>query len=242
MDTGGEDTEGRQYDNPSTMWKQQLEEQGGESKWYAKAYDFWAKQEASVSGVLGGYSATNEPDLSESLQFLDLLGRITSPPTFGSVLDAGAGIGRITQGCLLKKFESVDLVESDARYVETAKKNLAGTGAANFFCAPIQAFSFAGRSYDVIWNQWVLLYLTDDHLVSYLQRCRSALRPDGVICVKENVVLKGNFVVDNDDNSITRTDGHYKEIFKQAGLQLILEKRQLRWPTDLFPVMMYALR
>lgn len=30
--------------------------------------------------------------------------------------------------------------------------------------------------YDVIWAQWVLLYLTDEDLVSFLQRCKKGLR------------------------------------------------------------------
>ena len=31
--------------------------------------------------------------------------------------------------------------------------------------------------YDVIWAQWVLLYLTDEDLVAFLQRCKKGLRP-----------------------------------------------------------------
>ena len=60
----------------------------------------------------------------------------------------------------------------------------------------------------VIWNQWCCLYLTDEHFVQYLQRCRAAMKPNGLIVVKENCVLEGRHAFDHDDNSITRTDAH----------------------------------
>ena len=46
------------------------------------------------------------------------------------------------------------------------------------------------------------------HGARYLQRCRAALKPNGLIVVKENVVLEGRHAFDHDDNSITRTDAH----------------------------------
>lgn len=94
----------------------------------------------------------------------------------------------------------------------------------------------------MIWNQWVLLYLADDDLIAYLQRCAESLRENGLICVKENVVMEGQFVVDDEDNSITRTHAQYRNVFDRAGLELVFEQRQMDWPQELFPVMMYAVR
>lgn len=48
--------------------------------------------------------------------------------------------------------------------------------------------------------------------------------------MKENVVIEGKFVVDKDDNSITRTDSQYKTLFARAGLSLVLEMIQPHWP------------
>merc|ERR1719162_2093729 len=94
----------------------------------------------------------------------------------------------------------------------------------------------------MIWAQWVLLYLPDDDLVAFLERCTAGLRRQGLICIKENVVLAGKWVLDKEDNSIARTDKQMKAIFEKAGLQLVHELQQTCWPTDLIPVMMYALR
>lgn len=42
----------------------------------------------------------------------------------GSALDVGAGIGRITKQLLAKQFASVDLLEMNQTFLDTAKKDL----------------------------------------------------------------------------------------------------------------------
>merc|ERR1719228_2927639 len=128
-------------------------------------------------------------------------------------------------------------MEPNLKMLEEAKRTCK---LRNAYSTPLQDFTPKGP-YDCIWNQWCLLYLTDDHLIDYLQRCQRALRENGIIVVKENVCLKDDcgFVVDKEDNSITRHHSHYVEIFEAAGLTLIHEIRQSLWPEDLFPVMMY---
>ena len=108
-------------------------------------------------------------------------------------------------------------------------------------------------------RQWVIMFLVDDDLVAFLQvpvcqvlcssgrvtntaqRCRRMLKPKGVICVKENVSEQG-FVVDREDSSLTRSDVHFKQVFARAGCTLLHEQLQQQFPTELFKVMMYALR
>jgi len=238
----GEDSEGREYADVSQMWGCELGAQGGRSQWYAKAASHWDEQEASLNGVLGGYPETNGPDLRESRRFLNLLRRLPAPPSFGTVLDCGAGIGRVTRGLLLQCFQRVDLVEPNGRLLEMARREVNDSRAERYITSTLQQFSPEWDRYDVIWAQWVLLYLADDDLVQFLVRCKRSLRDRGVICVKENVVLKGNWVVDKEDNSIARTDTQYKDIFERAGLKVIHETEQDCWPKNLIPVKTYALR
>lgn len=42
-------------------------------------------------------------------------------------MDGGAGIGRVTQGFLMKNFPVVDLVEQDHQFLEEAKMSLKPT-------------------------------------------------------------------------------------------------------------------
>jgi len=240
MKEQGEDSEGNAFKSIDEMWTEQLKE--GHDSWYKRAQDYWDNQEASVNGVLGGYGDTSTADIRESTRFLELLqkGDLCNGNKFETALDTGAGIGRVTQGLLKHKFRYVDLMEPCEKMLNEAKRTIE---LRNTYSTPLQDFTPEGP-YDCIWNQWCLLYLTDDHLVDYLKRCKSALRENGIIVVKENVVVDpdSGFLVDKEDNSITRKDSQYKDIFTRAGLKVIMELRQACWPKDLLPVMMYMLR
>jgi len=234
----GEDSDGTKYSDVTDLWAGLKKD-----SWYSKAQSYWEGQEANLNGVLGGFPETNGPDIRESQRFLDLVRRAEGDALrVGSVLDAGAGIGRVTSGFLLNAFQQVDLLEPNSRLLETARKEIKDPRAERFIESSLQDFEPEPGRYDVIWAQWVLLYLTDDDLNAFLGRCIKALRPGGWIFVKENVVLEGNWVVDKCDNSISRTDQQYKEVFKRAHLILKHELKQACWPSDLIPVKMYALR
>ena len=73
------------------------------------------------------------------------------------------------------------------------------------------------------------MYLTDDDLITMLNRCKDNLTADGCIIVKENIYDhvndQGAFTVDNSDNSVIRSTEHFKEIFKKAGLKVIKEEK-----------------
>lgn len=111
--------------------------------------------------------------------------------------------------------------------------------------------------YDCIWNQWVLLYLTDEDLISYLQRCKTALTDSdtGFIFCKENVMpppktpseleterYKRGFEVDAEDNGLTRSDERYRMLFEKAGFDIVCAMKQANWPEGLYPVYMYVLK
>ncbi|KAF4661143.1 Alpha N-terminal protein methyltransferase 1B [Perkinsus chesapeaki] len=233
--------------SPWDMWSEKLS--GGSDKWYGKAVSYWENQPSSDDGVLQGFAGLSPTDVMGSLKFLDTIERrVPNSPMFHTVADCGAGIGRVTREVLTQKFQIIDLVEPCANLLETAKNTLTPAATApsrieKFIQLGVQDFDPELGRYDMIWNQWCLLYLTDEDLVAYLKRCKEALAArGGVIVVKENVVIDGKFVVDKDDNSITRTDAQYKTLFARAGLHLALEMIQPHWPNDLFPVKMYCLR
>ena len=61
-----------------------------------------------------------------------------------------------------------------------------------------------GASYDLVWIQWCLGYLSDAQLVESLRRCKSVLTDDGLIVVKENLSTGGEDHLDEQDGGITR--------------------------------------
>ena len=61
--------------------------------------------------------------------------------------------------------------------------------------------------------------------------------------IKESVAREERgFYVDRTDSSITRTDRHFRQIFADAGLYLVLDAEQPGMPREIFPVHMFALR
>ncbi|CAI5534533.1 unnamed protein product, partial [Closterium sp. Naga37s-1] len=195
--------------------------------------------EASVDGVLGGYGAVSSTDAAGSAAFLhEVYGaQLDAARSQGRplvALDCGAGIGRVTKEFLLHVFNEVDLVEPVRHFIDAARDHLASPPssaaspaashrAVNFFCCPLQEFSPDAGRYDVVWVQWCIGHLTDADLIAFLHRCLAGLRPGGIIVLKENTCQKG-FVLDKADSSVTRSDAYFRDLFKQANLQLLKSK------------------
>ncbi|KAK2077977.1 hypothetical protein QBZ16_003845 [Prototheca wickerhamii] len=169
------------YSSPQEFWDEvEANRLSGEGpQWYRQAVDYWDSQEASDNGVLGGFEELTEVDIADSKKFI------------------------------LK----VDLVEPSAHLLEQArtqfsKRSLrdgipAGHRVVNYYQVGLEQFEPEQGRYDMIWVQWALLYLTDDDVVRFFERCGKALKPGGMLLCKENVSAEG-FVVDRSDLSITR--------------------------------------
>ncbi|KAF7067973.1 hypothetical protein CFC21_073778 [Triticum aestivum] len=229
------------------------EEAGGEGKreeWYSKGIAYWQGVEASTEGVLGGYGCVNDADVKGSAAFLRpiLAERFGAAKRHLVALDCGSGIGRVTKNFLIKHFNEVDLVEPVAHFLEAARENLSSCmdvghdthKAANFYCIPLQDFTPEEGRYDVIWIQWCIGQLTDDDFISFFNRAKVGLKPDGFFVLKENIAKNG-FVLDKEDNSVTRSDAYFRELFNKCGLYIHTIKNQKELPEELFAVRMYAL-
>ncbi|KAJ7097863.1 alpha-N-methyltransferase NTM1 [Mycena belliarum] len=113
--------------------------------------------------------------------------------------------------------------------------------------APPETDAVSG--FDVVWCQWCLGHLSDPELVAFLRRSRAALRDEqrSLIVVKENLCSdladgRAAIVFDEQDSSLTRSDLAWKDVFAQAGLEIIHEQVQEGLPAGLYVVKMYALR
>lgn len=92
-----------------------------------------------------------------------------------------------------------------------------------------------------MWVQWVSGHLPDHHFVAFLGRCRTGLKPGGLVVVKENVA-SGGFVLDKADSFLTRSEDHFMALFSQAGYCVLRRKVQKNFPKELFAVIMYSLK
>eukprot|EP01087_Luapelamoeba_hula_P022722 TRINITY_DN8214_c0_g1_i1.p1 TRINITY_DN8214_c0_g1~~TRINITY_DN8214_c0_g1_i1.p1 ORF type:complete len:343 (-),score=77.47 TRINITY_DN8214_c0_g1_i1:1023-2051(-) len=184
--------------------------------WYSKSDAYWKNVEPTVDGVLGGFGFLSPIDIRTSRAFIARFlsplppdAPVTTPTGTTAVLDCGAGIGRITKELLLDIFERVDLIEPNATFLDTARRDLSNTQhpkghkAEKYFCSALQDFAPERNTYDVIWLQWVIGYLTDVDFVALLKRFKQSLKPNGIIVVKDNVTRE-SFYVDKEDSSVTR--------------------------------------
>eukprot|EP01132_Coremiostelium_polycephalum_P007553 gene7553-9287_t len=248
---GGSDSDGGSYKNIDDLWVKELDKEAqnsSENKWYHLADEYWKSVDATVDGMLGGLSHIADIDVSTSKLFLSqfIQGKIKGrePMKLNRALDCGAGIGRVTKTFLIPMgFQSVDLVEQNLKFLDEAKNSMLKdeNKVENYYGVGLQDFKFEqGRLYDCIWIQWVIGHLHDNDLIEFLNRCMDALAPNGIICIKDNTARK-TFVMDKQDNSVTRTESHFKYLFEQSGCHLIKTLVQPGFPKDLFPVILYAL-
>ncbi|XP_063065984.1 N-terminal Xaa-Pro-Lys N-methyltransferase 1 [Engraulis encrasicolus] len=215
-----------------------------EGAFYSKAEDYWKHVAPTVDGMLGGYGTISNVDINGSKKFLErYVGEEEGKTGCGVALDCGAGIGRITKRLLLPMFRTVDLVDVTQEFLDKAKTYLAEDAkrVENYFCVGLQDFKPLPGRYDVIWIQWVIGHLTDDHLVEFLRRCQGGLRPGGLIVIKDNVAFEG-VIPDEVDSSVCRDLDLLKRIVQRAGLGIVREELQRDFPEEIYEVWMLALR
>ncbi|XP_058731339.1 alpha N-terminal protein methyltransferase 1 [Vicia villosa] len=252
MDAAGLDNNGREYTTADEMWREQAGDLNKKTLWYREGVSYWEGVNATVEGVLGGFSDVNEPDISCSDEFLKNLLSERFPPDGKNqplvALDCGSGIGRVTKNLLIRHFNEVDLLEPVSHFLEAARETLTSGAyansdmhkAVNFYCVPLQDFTPDIGRYDVIWIQWCIGHLTDDDFITFFKRAKVGLKPGGLFVLKENI-SKSGFVLDNDDRSVTRSDSYFRELFSRCGLHIYKAKDQKGFPDGLFAVKMYAL-
>ncbi|KAI8779352.1 N-terminal Xaa-Pro-Lys N-methyltransferase 1-A [Biomphalaria glabrata] len=221
------------------------EDSNSKDPFYADAKDYWAKIDPTVDGMLGGFAKISPTDINGSKAFLRPFLKIAGgsvTPKFA--LDCGAGIGRVTKRLLLPIFENVDMVEQDRHFCDNAKEFIGpeASRVENIFCMGLQDFTPTENKYNLIWSQWVLGHLEDNHLIHFFQRCQKGLADGGIIIAKENVLEEGQKSFDDNDSSYTRTRKELKDCIKKAGLTIIAEEKQRDFPKDLYPVYMFALK
>lgn len=227
-----------------------------EAAFYAETIAHWTSAAITSDdneGVLGGWGEVDEEDAKGSLAFLAhhlQNGKPWSAPIANyRALDCGAGVGRVTDNVLLHVAEQVHLVEVSDKLLAQAKEKLSANATRiELEQASLREFAPPPNSYNLVWAQWVLGHLTDTDVVGLLHRCRLALRPDGVVAVKDNTATPsecdqcGNrYLLDTENAAVIRTHNHMRHLYKLAGLKLVRSEVQTGFPEDLHPVRMYWL-
>lgn len=248
----GTDSEDKDYTSIQQLWKKhtiQLQKKSKpETKWYATAQEFWDSPEncpITHDGVLQGFGFLTPSDTEGSNAFLDELAIRNPSLQFGRVADCGAGMGRVSKHLLLPRFQHVDLIEQSPRLSAATAQYLdseADQSRTTCIVQGLQDFTPDPNTYDVIWIQWVIGHIFDLDAIMFFKRCAAGLKPNGVIVLKDNIASKDyTFVVDKEDSSVARSMVYIKLLITLSGLKIDLEKVQTGFPSELTPVMMFAM-
>jgi protein N-terminal methyltransferase len=147
---------------------------------------------------------------------------------------------------LSRHFDIVDLVEPIPAFLQKAESCLDHSSESSqrgrlgeLVQLGLQHFHPIPGRYHVIWAQWVMSHLTDNDLVLFIQRSLSALSTkNGLLILKENLSRSDDYVVDEQDSSVTRSEATLRKLFDRAGATIVAEMNQTGFPRNLFPVKM----
>jgi len=186
----GSDDAGRSYASLETLWTEQARHHreyyaANERWWDEDGYGGGSDEEAMIG------DGSSEEDIEHSLRLLDALKARRPALAFGSALDGGSGVGRVTKHVLLRRFERVCLVEPCARWLKQSRRYLGNkrAGKCAFVHARLEeleapsarpaAAAAAAQLFDLVWVQWTLQYLVDAHVVAALRSLASRLSAGG---------------------------------------------------------------
>ncbi|KTF89465.1 hypothetical protein cypCar_00013283 [Cyprinus carpio] len=144
--------------------------------------EFW-KEHSKFATVEEMMLDTNAQELTqhELPEILSLL-----PSLAGSdVLELGAGIGRFTRH-LIGKARHVTAVDFMEKFVEKNKKDNSHLGNAEFIQADVTKLDFPKHSFDVVFSNWLLMYLSDQELKLLAEKFLMWLRPGGHLFFRES--------------------------------------------------------
>lgn len=102
-----------------------------------------------------------------------------------SVLELGAGIGRFTSHLapLASRLTTVDFMQD---YVDRNCEVNGHHAHVEFLQADITELELPSRQYDVIFSNWLLMYLTDDEVAALTRKMLCWLKDDGYLFVRES--------------------------------------------------------
>lgn len=207
---------------------------------YEKTQDYWSKRDCTIEDMLGGFPEINEVDIKISKKLIEELInlKLLKP---NSVIDCGAGIGRVTDNVLKYYFKEIDLVEMNPKFTNYAKDYFINNRKIkNIFCSPIQSFRFSEK-YDCIWIQWCLENLNDRDLKNFLKNCHENLKDDGLVIIKENIEEEKDYIISDSDFSKIRSDKIFRQFFERQKFIIYRHFYHPFWPSDLMKVSIYVL-
>ncbi|XP_065840487.1 uncharacterized protein [Oscarella lobularis] len=131
------------------------------------------------------------------------------------ILELGAGIGRFT-GEFASKAKHVTAVEFMAKYLEVNKETNARYSNIDFLCCDVTKLHLE-NSYDFVFTNWLLTYLTDEEISTLLRKAVRWLPEGGHLFFRESCFFQsGDAKLGSDDPSKYRHPLSYHSFIDSA--------------------------
>ncbi|XP_074645085.1 uncharacterized protein LOC141901625 isoform X2 [Tubulanus polymorphus] len=101
------------------------------------------------------------------------------------VLELGAGIGRFTSE-IAKTAKSVIAVDFMEQFIETNKGNNGHLENVSFMCADVMQMDIPKKSIDVLFSNWLFMYISDSEICRLVPKMLSWLKDDGYFFYRES--------------------------------------------------------
>ncbi|XP_029021153.1 uncharacterized protein LOC114864458 isoform X1 [Betta splendens] len=127
------------------------------------------------------------------------------------VLELGAGIGRYTRHLLARAAHvtAVDFMES---FIEKNRQDNGHHSNATFIQADVTKLDFPDNSIDFIFSNWLLMYLSDDEVKSFIQKILAWLRPGGFLFFRESCNHRSGDIKRDLNPTCYRTEAQYSHL------------------------------
>lgn len=189
----------------------------------SKAQEFWSKLEGEPtieSMMLNKEAAGIDP--KERQEILSLC----PPVDARDVVELGAGIGRFTRDIADKQARSIKAYDFIQTSCDANAKTNADRPNISAHCQDVKTLELPDNSVDVVFSNWLFMYLNDEEVTTVFSRMVRWLRPGGHVFLRESCDAPSStsLVKDMGENpTIYRSKQDYDRLLQATGLVLLTE-------------------
>ncbi|KAK8759192.1 hypothetical protein V5799_003178 [Amblyomma americanum] len=150
-------------------------------------------------------------NVEESAEILSHLPDISGK----DVLELGAGIGRFT-GKLASKARHVTAVDFIPAYVESNRRRNGHLNNVTFLQTDVMKLDQPEQSYDVVFSNWLYMYLSDEECLRLFEKEISWLRDGGLLFLRESCFKPSGDVKRTNNPTFYRRLSDYYNMIKKV--------------------------
>uniref|UniRef100_A0A6U9RMU1 phosphoethanolamine N-methyltransferase n=1 Tax=Picocystis salinarum TaxID=88271 RepID=A0A6U9RMU1_9CHLO len=174
-------------------------------------YWFEHSQETTINAMMLD-SQADMLDKEERPEVMRLLGDVKGK----DVLELGAGIGRFTGELKVQGAKKVAAVDFMQNLVDENRKTHGHLEGTEFLCADVTELDFPANSVDVVFSNWLLMYLSDEEVKELACKMLLWLRPGGRVFFRESCFQQSGDKKRQENPTHYRNPREYIQIFEDA--------------------------